>query len=154
REFMKSAPEDLNVWVVMRKAPPLPFLPETVHGKEVVVLAVFYSGAAAEGQKLIERVRAFGDLHGEHVGPVPYSQWQQASDSLLTPGARNYWKSHNFTELSDGAFQSMIDYAGKLPSPHCEIFLACISGAANRVSQDAMAYRSRDAKFILNVHSR
>ena len=23
REFMKSAPEDLNVWIVMRKAPPL-----------------------------------------------------------------------------------------------------------------------------------
>ena len=75
-------------------------------------------------------------------------QWQQAFDPLLTPGARNYWKSHNFTELSDGAFNTMIEYAGKLPSPHCEIFLACISGAANRVSPEATAYRYRDAKFI------
>jgi FAD/FMN-containing dehydrogenase len=154
REFMKSAPEDLNAWVVMRQAPPLPFLPETVHGKEVVVLAVFYPGDIAAGQKLIEGIRGFGDLHGEHVGPLPYSQWQQAFDPLLTPGARNYWKSHNFTELSDGAFNTMIDYAGKLPSPHCEIFLACISGAANRVPPDSMAYRYRDAKFILNVHGR
>ena len=32
REFMKTAPEELNVWIVMRKAPPLPFLPEAVHG--------------------------------------------------------------------------------------------------------------------------
>ena len=38
REFVRSAPEELNVWVVLRKAPPLPFLPEDVHGKEVVVL--------------------------------------------------------------------------------------------------------------------
>jgi FAD/FMN-containing dehydrogenase len=154
REFMKSAPEELNVWIVMRQAPPLPFLPETVHGKEVVVLAVFYSGDIATGQKMVEKLRGFGSLHGEHVGPLPYSQWQQAFDPLLTPGARNYWKSHNFTDLSDDAFNTMIDYAGKLPSPQCEIFVACISGAANRVSPDAMAYRYRDAKFILNVHGR
>ncbi|MCI0614901.1 FAD-binding oxidoreductase, partial [bacterium] len=154
REFMKSAPEDLNVWIVMRKAPPLPFLPESVHGKEVVVLAAFYSGEFSEGEKLVDNIRKFGNLHGEHVGPVPYAAWQQAFDPLLTPGARNYWKSHNFTELSDGAFSTMIEYAGKLPSPHCEIFLACISGASNRVSPEATAYRYRDAKFIMNVHGR
>ena len=27
RQFVNSAPEELNVWVVLRKAPPLPFLP-------------------------------------------------------------------------------------------------------------------------------
>src|SRR6266498_1459603 len=34
RQFVNSAPEELNIWVVLRKAPPLPFLPENVHGKE------------------------------------------------------------------------------------------------------------------------
>ncbi|HEY7161056.1 MAG TPA: FAD-binding protein, partial [Acidobacteriota bacterium] len=154
REFMRSAPEDINIWVVLRKAPPLPFLPESVHGKEVVVLAAFYAGEFSEGQKLIDNLRKFGNLHGEHVGPVPYQQWQQAFDPLLTPGARNYWKSHNFTELSDGAFDSMIEYASKLPSPHGEIFLACISGAANRIAPDATAYRHREAKYVMNVHGR
>jgi FAD/FMN-containing dehydrogenase len=154
REFMKSAPEELNVWIVMRKAPPLPFLPESVHGKDVIVLALFYPGEIAAGQKLIDSLKQFGTLQGQHVGPVPYSGWQQAFDPLLTPGARNYWKSHNFTELSDGAFNTMIEYAGKLPTNQCEIFLACISGAANRVRPDATAYRHRDAQFVLNVHGR
>lgn len=154
REFMKTAPEDLNAWIVMRKAPPLPFLPESVHGKEVLVMAAFYPGEVSEGQKLFDSLRKFGNLHGEHAGPMPYAQWQQAFDPLLSAGARNYWKSHNFTELSDGAFNTMIEYAGKLPSPHCEIIIACISGAANRVAPDATAYRHRDAKFIMNVHGR
>jgi FAD/FMN-containing dehydrogenase len=154
REFMKSAPEEMNIWIVMRKAPPLPFLPEAVHGKEVIVFAVFYAGALATGQKLIDPLRGFGNLLGEHVGPAPYSNWQQAFDPLLTAGARNYWKSHNFTELSDGAFNTMTEFAGKLPSPHCEVILACVAGAANRVSPDATAYRHRDAKFIMNVHGR
>ena len=154
REFAGAAPEDLNVWVVLRQAPPLPFLPENVHGREVVVLPIFYAGAAAEGQKLVERLRTFGDVLGEHISAQPYTQWQKAFDPLLAPGARNYWKSHNFTELSDGALDAIIEYAGKLPSPHCEIFIGHIAGAANRVAPDAMAYAHRDAKFVLNVHGR
>ena len=154
RQFANTSPEDLNVWVVLRQAPPLPFLPRNVHGKEVVVLPIFYAGKAADGQKLINQLRAFGDPHGEHIGPQPYTEWQKAFDPLLTPGARNYWKSHNFTELSDGAIDSMIEYAGKLPSPQCEIFIGHIAGAANRVAPDAMAYAHRDAKFVLNVHGR
>jgi FAD/FMN-containing dehydrogenase len=154
RQFVNSAPEELNVWVVLRKAPPLPFLPETVHGKEVVILPIFYSGAVAETEKLIAPLRAFGTALGEHIGAQPYVQWQKAFDPLLTPGARNYWKSHNFTELADGALNSIIEFAGKLPSPQCEIFIGLIAGAPNRVAADAMAYGHRDARFVLNVHGR
>jgi FAD/FMN-containing dehydrogenase len=154
REFVKSAPEELSIWVVLRKAPPLPFLPVAVHGKEVVVLAIFYAGDIAEGEKFIDPLRSFGDAYGEHVGAQPYVQWQQAFDPLLTPGARNYWKSHNFIELSDGALDTIIEFVGKIPFPQCEIFLALIAGAANRVSSNAMAYGHRDAKFVLNVHGR
>ena len=154
REFVKSAPEEFSVWVVLRKAPPLPFLPGKVHGKEVVVLAIFYAGDIAEGEKLIDPLRSFGDAYGEHIGIQPYVQWQQIFDPLLTPGARNYWKSHNFIELSDGALNSIIKFVRKIPSPQCEIFLGLLAGAANRVSSNAMAYGHRDAKFVLNVHGR
>jgi FAD/FMN-containing dehydrogenase len=154
RQFANSAPEELSVWVVLRQAPPLPFLPQHVHGKEVVVLPIFYAGEVGEGQKLIERLRTFGDVLGEHIGAQRYTEWQKAFDPLLARGARNYWKSHNFTELSDGALDAIIEYAGKLPSPQCEIFIGHIAGAANRVAPDAMAYAHRDAKFVLNVHGR
>jgi FAD/FMN-containing dehydrogenase len=154
RTFADSAPEELNVWVVLRKAPPLPFLPETVHGKEVIILAIFYAGDIAEGEKLIEPLRGFGDAYGEHIGAQPYVQWQQAFDPLLTHGARNYWKSHNFIELQDGVLDAMVEFAAKLPSPQCEIFIGCIAGASNRVPANATAYYHRDARFVLNVHGR
>lgn len=154
REFVVSSPRELNAWVVMRKAPPLPFLPAEVHGKEVVLVPVFYVGTPAAGEKAIAPIRQFGDLVGEHVGAQPYVQWQQAFDPLLTPGARNYWKSHNFIQLSDGAVEQMIEFAGKLPSPHCEIFVGQVAGAANDVAPDATAYVGRDAKFVMNVHGR
>ncbi len=154
RDYIESAPTELNVWVILRKAPPLPFLPDAVHGKEVVVLAVFHCGEPAHAATHVDALRRCGDLQGEHVGVHPYAVWQQTFDPLLTPGARNYWKSHNFTELSDGALDCMTSFAGQLPSPQCEIFVGLIGGAANRVPADAMAYGHRDARFVMNAHGR
>jgi FAD/FMN-containing dehydrogenase len=154
RQFTKNAPEEFNAWVVMRHAPPLPFLPEEVHGAEVIVLAVFHSGPIQEGEKIAETLSGFGDPHGVHVGSMPYVDWQKAFDPLLTPGARNYWKTHNFTDLSDEAMDKMIEFAGNMPSQQCEIFIALINGAAKRVAPDAMAYGHRDVNFVLNVHGR
>ncbi|WP_019450437.1 FAD-binding oxidoreductase [Cupriavidus sp. BIS7] len=155
RTYAESAmPQDLNVWVVLRKAPPLPFLPATAHGTDVVVLAVFYDGHPADAEKAVAPLRAFGETIGEHVGQMPYVAWQQAFDALLGPGARNYWKSHNFIRLDDGAIEAMTDYAARLPSPLADIFVGQVGGVANRVAPDDTAYHHRDARYVLNVHSR
>jgi hypothetical protein len=150
----ETMPDELNVWMVTRKAPPLPFLASEVHGKEIVVLAICHAGDPATGEKLIEPLRGFGTLLGEHVGVQPYVAWQQAFDPLLAKGARNYWKSHNFSRLSEGAIDAIVEYASKLPSPHCEIFIGTIGGQTTRVAPDAMAYSSRDANYVMNVHGR
>jgi len=154
RELAPRFSEDLNVWVVVRKAPPLPFLPTAVHGKEIVALALFYAGDPEAGRQEIEPVRAFGKAYGEHIGVQPYAAWQRAFDPLLAPGARNYWKSHNFNELAGEAVDTLIEYAGRLPSPQTEIFIGLLGGYASRVPIDAAAYANRDARFVLNVHGR
>jgi FAD/FMN-containing dehydrogenase len=154
RRFVDNMHADLNVWVVLRQAPPLPFLPEAVHGKDVVILAVFFDGDPVQGMSVIEPLRSLGQPCGEHIGPMPFKAWQKAFDPLLTPGARNYWKSHNFTELSDGAIATVIEFADKLPSPQCETFIALLGGQSSRVTPDAMAYSARDTRFVMNMHAR
>jgi len=154
RDFLAQAPDELSVWTVLRKAPPLPFLPEQVHGTEILALALLYTGDPSQGEALIEPLRKFGTLVGEHVGVQPYTAWQQAFDPLLAPGARNYWKSHNFSKLDDNLFDAVIEYIGKLPSPQCEIFFGAIGGATTRPAPDSAAYAHRDAQFVMNVHGR
>jgi FAD/FMN-containing dehydrogenase len=154
REFVANAPDELTVWGVLRNAPPLPFLPESVHGKGVVVLAMMYAGDPSHGETLIDPLRKLGTPVGEHVGVMPYAGWQQALDPLLAPRARNYWKSHNFARLDDGLFDVMLDTAASLPSPQCEMILASMGGATGRVVADLTAYVHRDAQFVVNVHSR
>ncbi len=154
RDFVGRLPPDLSVWAVLRQAPPLPFLPAEVHGKDVVVLAAFHCGKVADGPAAVEPLRGFGQPYGEHLGPMPYTAWQKAFDPLLTPGARNYWKSHNFSVLNDDAIDTVVRYAGQLPSPQCEIFLGLIGGEASRPKPDATAYPHRDALYAMNVHTR
>ncbi|MFK3711814.1 FAD-binding oxidoreductase [Leclercia adecarboxylata] len=152
--FTETMPEELNVWMVTRKAPPLPFLPAEVHGREMIALALCYVGDPEEGERLIAPLREFGTVLGEHVGVQPYTAWQQAFDPLLAKGARNYWKSHNFAQISNGVIDAIIEYAARLPSPHCEIFIGTIGGQTTRVAPEAMAYSSRDANYVMNVHGR
>jgi len=154
RDYVSDLPEESNVWVVLRKAPPLPFLPDEVHGKDVVVLALFHAGDHQQGQELVQSVRSFGQPYGEHVGAMPYCAWQQAFDPLLTPGARNYWKSHNFSEIKDEAIATILEYAAQLPSDQTEMFIGLLGGQITRIDQESTAYRQRDAQFVLNVHTR
>jgi FAD/FMN-containing dehydrogenase len=154
RAFVDTLPEESNVWAILRKAPPLPFLPAEVHGKEIIAFPIFHMGDLETGKRIVEGVRGFGRPCGEQVGPQPYTSWQQTFDPLLAFGARNYWKSHNFAELGDGAIEAVIRFAGMLPSPHCEIFIGLVGGRASLVPRDATAYAPRDAKLVMNVHGR
>ncbi len=154
RRFIAKAPDDLSVWTLLRRAPPLPFLPKEVYGKGIVALALLYAGDPKRGESLIEPLRKFGTPVGEHVGVQPHIAWQQAFDPLLTAGARNYWKSHNLSTLNDGLLDVVIDYAGRLPSPQCEIFFGALGAATTRPTPDSAAYPHRDAQFVINVHGR
>jgi len=154
RQIASAAPDELTIWVVLRRAPPLPFLSSDVHGKEIVVFAVCYCGAPADADAALAPLRALGKPLADVIGLQPYAAWQTAFDPLLAPGAFNYWKSHNFTALSDGLFGTLIDYVGTLPTAECEIFIGQLGGAISRVPVDATAYPHRDTKFVMNVHTR
>lgn len=154
REVMAKAPEELACWFVARKAPPLPFLPAEVHGTDVLVLAVCYSGDLEKGKEAVAPLRALGTPIADVVGPLPYAGWQTAFDPLLAPGARNYWKSHSFSTLSDATIDIVREHVSKLPSNECEIFCGHIGGAINRVPAAATAYPHRDVQYVMNVHTR
>ncbi|WP_242342316.1 FAD-binding oxidoreductase [Anaeromyxobacter terrae] len=154
RSFTATAPDELTAWVVMRKAPPLPFLPPEVHGKEILVFAACYVGDAEEGLKALAPLRALGQPIADVIGPAPFVAWQTALDPLLTPGARNYWKSHDLRELGDAAIDVLLDSVRRLPSPECEVFIGTLGGAIGRVPADATAYSRRDVRLFVNVHTR
>ena len=154
RSIAVEASDQLTIWTVMRKAPSLPFIPADWHGREVLIFAVCFVGSMADGERAAAPLRQLGKPIADVLGPHSFVAWQSAFDPLLTPGARNYWKTHDFAELPDGAIDAIVKGVSHLPGPECELFIAQVGGAMSRVSFTSTAYPHRGAHFIMNVHTR
>jgi len=154
RRILATAPDELTVFFVLRKAPPLPFLAPEYHGTDVLVLAACWAGDPETGKGPVGAIQGLGKPLAEHVGPVPLVMWQQLLDPMLAAGARNYWKSQSFAELPDAAIDALIENAKRIPTADSEIAVAHVGGAINRVPAQATAYPHRNVTWIMNEHTR
>ena len=154
QSILSEASHDLTCWAVMRKAPPLPFLPQEWHGREVLILAMCWVGDIAAGEKAMAPLRGLGTPIADVVSPTPFVGWQTAFDPLLTAGARNYWKTHDFEQLEGDLLDTLIEAVKTLPGPECEVFIAHVGGVMSHVPVSATAYPQRNAHYIMNVHTR
>jgi FAD/FMN-containing dehydrogenase len=154
REYVRTMPDEMTIWMVVRHAPPVPFIPAEMHGKLVVLVPFCYLGDAAEGERLMDPIRRKGITIGDGSGIHPYVGWQSAFDGLVTHGARNYWKSHHLKSLSDECIDVLMNHARKIPHPDCEIFIPHMEGAPSRVPPEATAFSHRSTPFVLNIHGR
>ena len=154
REIAKELPDEASCWFVIRKAPPFPFLDPKDHGRPVIVLVTAYIGDIQQGEKVLAPLRKLGKPLGDGVGPTPYAGWQAAFDPLLGAGARNYWKSSDFIDISDETIDVLLAAGNSLPSDECEIFVAQLGGSAGRVAADSMAFPHRQTRFTMNIHGR
>jgi hypothetical protein len=118
------------------------------------VLAACWSGDRARGEKALAPLRTLPGAHADVIGPAPYAAWQQAFDPLLVPGARNYWKTHNFTGLGDDLIDTFVAQVPTIPHPMSEIIITHLGGAVGRVADDETAYFGRGSHFGTNVHGR
>ena len=151
---LEKAPDELTCWAVMRQAPALPFIPPHWHSRGVLILALCYCGDIGTGKEAAAGLRSIGKPIADAVAQVPFVNWQQAFDPLLAPGARNYWKSHDFTQLSGPLIGILSEGLRNLPGPECEIFIGHVGGAAGRIATEATAFPQRDSHFVMNVHAR
>ncbi|MGD9217386.1 MAG: FAD-binding oxidoreductase [Desulfobacteraceae bacterium] len=154
RDYVRTLPDEMTVWIVVRHAPPLPFIPATVHGKMVVAVAFVWLGERTEGEELIRPIRDITESHGEAIGMNRWVDWQSGFDGLVEHGARNYWKSHHLKVLSDECIGKIVEFANTMPSDECEIMIPHMEGAPSRVPIDATAFTHRTTPFLLNIHTR
>jgi FAD/FMN-containing dehydrogenase len=154
REFNATAPDELGLWLTMRKAPASPALPSEMHGRLVATIALCYAGADETAEKVLKPVRQFGRPLIDLVKARPYPDWQKALDPAWENGFHNQWVGHYLPELTDAAAQTLVEYVSKVTSPFTDVKLATLGGAMARVGEDATAFSHRDAKYALVIQAR
>jgi hypothetical protein len=147
REFILTAPEQVNGFFAFLVIPPAPMFPEHLHMKMVCGIVWCSTGTAEQTERATKAMRSVGTPLLDAIGPAPFPVVQSLFDGLYVPGLQWYWRSDNFTELSDAAIAKHVEHGSKLPTMFSTMHLYPVNGAAQRVGKNETAYSFREALF-------
>ncbi|MGH8945706.1 MAG: FAD-binding oxidoreductase [Acidimicrobiia bacterium] len=145
----ESAPEDLSTIANVMSAPPMPFIPEELVGKTVVMGIIAWCGPVESGQTMIERFRALGEPLLDMLAVMPYPQMYPPEDEDYAPtGAANT----GFAERVDTKkIATILEEIETSDAPLRAVQLRALGGAMARIPNDATAFAHRDRNLMVNV---
>jgi FAD/FMN-containing dehydrogenase len=128
---------ELAILLILRQAPPAPWIPSDVHGRHVAALAVCGElPVAMPPSPLADSVRE-----------RPYVEWQRFSDASWVEGYHNYWKAQYLDRFDAGV---LADAAATITSPLSDIKLWQLDHPTAATG----AFGNRDARLLLNINAR
>jgi FAD/FMN-containing dehydrogenase len=151
RDFIAEAPDEVGVAANLRLAPPLPVVPEELHGKPIVALVATYAGPIDEGEKALQPILGLGSPAVTAISPRPYVAHQRMFDAALPHGRHYYWKSHKLGPLTDEVIGVIVEHCRNITSPMSAVPIFSLGGAVARVPDDATAFPNRDASHDINI---
>ncbi|MGO4326176.1 FAD-binding oxidoreductase [Cupriavidus sp. 2TAF22] len=147
RDFILTAPQDINGWFGFVTVPPGPPFPESVHLQKMCAVVWCYTGPLDQAEARFKPIRDAMPPAVDFAGPIPWPVLQSLFDALYPPGLQWYWKADFVSDLSDKAIDLHIKYGHQLPSMHSTMHLYPINGAAHRAGPGDTAFSYRDASF-------
>jgi hypothetical protein len=148
REFLPSAPRELNGFFAFHIVPPGPPFPEAIHLREVSGVVWCYIGSEEDAARaMAPLLDSLPEplMHG--VAPMPHSTLQGAFDGLYPPGDQWYWRADFVKEIPDEAVQIHQRFGNQLPSMKSTMHMYPIDGAAHDVASSDTAWAYRDARW-------
>ena len=137
RDFIATAPNEVTTIVVLRMAPPAPFLPPSVHGQPVVVIGACYAGSVEEGERVVAPLPQFGEPLVDVIRPTPYVSHQAFFDPTAPHGLGYYWKSEYVPSLSDVLIDTLAQRAWSAPTPESyTIIFTWAAPSVDRIRKD------------------
>jgi FAD/FMN-containing dehydrogenase len=151
REWISDASDDLMTIVVHRKAPPIPAVPQELHGKPVVVEVCCYAGAVEDGEGVVKPLKSFGSPVLDLCHPKPFLAHQAMFDPSFAHHRWYYLRSCDVVELTDDIIDVTVDYSMRIDSPLSTLSVWQLGGAVARVGEDETAFGGRRAGHTFNM---
>jgi FAD/FMN-containing dehydrogenase len=144
-----AAPNELSTIANVMPAPPMPFLPEAVHGKLVILGMIAFAGEDAAAQRALAPFRALATPHADFIKPGPYLQMYPPEDPDYHPTAVARTMFMNRVGLAEA--HQIIDTLSRSDAVFRVTQLRVLGGAIAEVPADATAYAHRTAPIMVNV---
>lgn len=151
RDLVADAPDVLGTILNLRLCPPVPAVPERLHGSPIVAVNVCWSGDIEQGQEYLRALREFGRPLLDTIAPMQYVDLQRMVDATSPPGKHYYWRSVDFATLTDEVIQTVVEHASRITSPTAAVPIYHLGGAVGRVPAEDSAFGSRDAGHNINI---
>jgi FAD/FMN-containing dehydrogenase len=147
RRVTERAPLEMTVVMLMRNAPPAPWLDPQHHGKPMIALVVCHTGTTEQAERDLAEIKAHGVPWADLIQVKDYVAQQSMLDATQPKGMNYYWKSEFIPRLSD---ELLADYRAQfvgLEAPANQIVLFHLAGSLDGFGDDDGAVGNRDAGY-------
>jgi FAD/FMN-containing dehydrogenase len=145
----QAAPEELSTIANVMKAPPLPFLPEELHGQTLLMAFVAYAGDVDAGERAIAPLRGLAEPLADMVRPMSYAEMYPPEEHEFRPVAVS--KTMLVDSVGLGAAETILERIQASDAMMAATQIRVLGGAMARVPADATAFAHRRSRIMVNV---
>jgi FAD/FMN-containing dehydrogenase len=147
----QAAPEELSAIANVMNCPPMPFVPEEIHGTLVNMALICFAGDEAAGELAMAPFRDLAPPIADLLKLMPYAEIYPPEDPDYHPlaVARTMFAS----DVSPDRAQAAVEALDASDASLRVVQLRVLGGAMARVPSDATAFAHRSSRIMINVAS-
>jgi FAD/FMN-containing dehydrogenase len=145
----ESAPEELSTIANIMTAPPMPFLPEEVIGKPIIMAMMVYAGDPNDGGKVVAPFRALAAPYADMLRPMHYPEMYPPEEGDYHPIAVN--RTMFLDHVTRAEAELILDRLQRSSGSMAVTQLRVMGGAMARVRSDATAFAHRKSRIMANL---
>ena len=148
-ELADEAPEQLSTIANVMTAPPMPFLPEELHGTPIVMAFLCYAGDVEAGERVVAPFRSLATPIADMVRPMSYPEMYPPDPE----GPKVMACGHNgfVDDLRSADYADILERLEQPVANMRVVQLRKLGGAAAEIPDAATAYAHRSRKIMVNV---
>jgi hypothetical protein len=149
----QAAPEELGTIANVMNCPPMPFIPEELHGSLVIMGLIFYAGPPDQGPDAVAPFRALATPLADFVRPMRYPEMFPPEEPQ-GEGAPKFIASSRvlfMTHVDRDVAQTIVDTIATAPSKMGVAQIRVVGGEMARVPAGETAFAFRDAPIVTAV---
>jgi FAD/FMN-containing dehydrogenase len=145
----EAAPNQLSTIANVMTAPPMPMIPEELHGQLVVMGLLCYAGPPEEAEGVIDRFRSLATPVADLVRPIQYPEVLLPVEEGFHPTAVGH--TMFLDSVDQQVAEGIIERLESYDAPQRVTQLRVLGGAIADVPSNATAYAHRGSRIMTNL---